>query len=137
MVELERAGALRAPARPHVIQVPRRDADGNAVGGVRLLDIAVLTGTKDGQNQPQTFTCIAGRILLRIRRNESATGTRGDGRPSIEERYRSRDDYVNRVPLAAQDLLARGFLLPEDAAVTIQAAASSNLLAPAANPAPR
>ena len=58
MVELERAGALRAPARPHVIQVPRRDADGNAVGGMRLSDIAVLTGTKDGQNQPQTFTCM-------------------------------------------------------------------------------
>jgi hypothetical protein len=83
MVELERAGALRAPARPHVIQVPRRDADGNAVGGVRLLDIAVLTGTKDGQNQPQTFTCIAGRILLRIRRYESATGTRGR-RPPVD-----------------------------------------------------
>ena len=62
----------------------------------------------------------------------------GDTRPSIEERYRSRDDYVNRVRVAAQDLLARGFLLSEDAAVILQAAASSNLFGPApANPAPR
>jgi hypothetical protein len=52
-------------------------------------------------------------------------------------RYRSRDNYVNRVRVAAQDLLARGFLLPEDAAVILQAAASSNLFGPAANPAPR
>jgi hypothetical protein len=44
----------------------------------------------------------------------------------------------NRVRVAAQDLLGRGFLLPEDAAVIIQAAASSNLFGPApANPAPR
>jgi hypothetical protein len=61
-----------------------------------------------------------------------------DPRPSIEERYRNRDDYVNRVRVAAQDLMARGFLLPEDAAVIVQEAASSNLFAPApANATPR
>src|SRR5271163_4660965 len=41
-----------------VIQVPKRDGDGNALGGVRLPDIAVPTGTSGGQNQPQTFTCM-------------------------------------------------------------------------------
>ena len=55
----------------------------------------------------------------------------GDARPSIEERYHRRDDYVNRIRIAAQDLLARGFLLPEDAAVIVQEAASTNLFAPA------
>jgi hypothetical protein len=55
----------------------------------------------------------------------------GDARPSIEERYHSRDDYVNRVRVAAQDLVARGFLLSEDAAVIIQEAASSVLFGPA------
>jgi hypothetical protein len=38
---------------------------------------------------------------------------------------------VNRIRIAAQDLLARGFLLPEDAAVIVQEAASTNLFAPA------
>jgi hypothetical protein len=42
-----------------------------------------------------------------------------------------RDDYVNRVRAAAQDLVARGFLLSDDAAVIIQSAASSNLFGPA------
>ncbi len=61
-----------------------------------------------------------------------------DVRPSIEERYRGRDDYVNRVRIAAHDLEARGFLLPDDAAVIVQEAASSNLFVPApANSAPR
>ena len=55
----------------------------------------------------------------------------GDARPSIEERYHNRDDYVNRVRVAAQDLVARGFLLSDDGAVIIQSAASSNLFGPA------
>jgi hypothetical protein len=38
----------------------------------------------------------------------------GDGRPSIEERYASRDEYVQRAIAAAGDLVARGFLLPGD-----------------------
>jgi hypothetical protein len=52
----------------------------------------------------------------------------GDARPSIEERYRNRDDYVNRVRVAAQDLVARGFLLADDAAVIIQSAAFEQLV---------
>ena len=50
-----------------------------------------------------------------------------DTRPSIEERYHGRDDYVNKVRIAAQDLMARGFLLSDDAAVIIQEAASTKL----------
>jgi hypothetical protein len=61
-----------------------------------------------------------------------------DARLSIEERYRTRDDYVNRIRTAALDLVTRGFMLPEDAAVIVQEAASSKLFAPApANDAPR
>jgi hypothetical protein len=61
-----------------------------------------------------------------------------DARPSIEERYHGRDDYVNRVRIAAQGLVARGFLLSDDAAVIVQEAASSKLFAfGAANAEPR
>ena len=51
--------ALRAPSRfpAAVIQVPKRDSDGNALGGVRTPDIAAPLGTNGGQNAPQTFTC--------------------------------------------------------------------------------
>lgn len=49
----------------------------------------------------------------------------GDARLSIAERYRNRDNYVNRIRIAAEDLIERGFLLPEDAAIIVQAAAAN------------
>ncbi len=132
--------ALRAPARlaAAVIQVPKSDSDGNALGGVRLPDIAAPVGTDGGQNQPQTFTCMLVGSFLPFATTKAERERAGDARLSIEERYHGRDDYVSRVRVAAQDLVTRGFLLPEDAAVIIQEAASSKLFAPApANPAPR
>ena len=38
----------------------------------------------------------------------------GDSRPSIEERYASRVEYLARVREAGQQLVADGFMLPED-----------------------
>jgi hypothetical protein len=132
--------ALRAPTplSAAVIQVPKRDQDGNALGGVRLPDLAVPTGTNGGQNQPQTFTCMLVGSFSPFAATKAERERSGDARPSIEERYHGRDNYVNRIRIAAQDLVARGFMLPEDAAVIIQEAASSNLFAPAlANAEPR
>jgi len=125
--------ALRAPAKlsSAVIQVPKLDGDGNAIGGVRLPDIAVPIGTNGGQNQPQTFACMLVGSFSPFAATKTERERAGDARPSIEERYLSRDDYVNRVRLAAQDLMARGFLLSEDAAVIVQEAASSKLFRPA------
>jgi Alpha/beta hydrolase domain len=130
--------ALRAPARlsAAVIQVPKRDQDGNALGGVRLPDIAVPTGTNGGQNQPQTFTCMLVGSFLPFAATKAERERTSDARPSIEERYHGRDDYVNRVRIAAHDLVARGFLLSDDAAVIIQEAASSKLFASAVEDAP-
>jgi hypothetical protein len=131
---------LRAPTQlsAAVIQVPKRDRDSNALGGVRLPDIAVPTGTNGGQNQPLTFACsLVGSFSPFAATKEERERT-GDTRPSIEERYHGRDDYVNRVRIASQALVARGFLLSEDAAVIVQEAASSKLFAPApADAAPR
>ena len=103
--------ALRAPTRlsAAVIQVPKRDQDGNALGGVRLPDLAVPTGTNGGQNQPQTFTCMLVGSFSPFAATKAERERTGDARPSIEERYHSRDDYVSRIRIAAQDLVARGF----------------------------
>jgi hypothetical protein len=132
--------ALRASTKllSAVIQVPKRDSDGNALGGVRLPDIAVPLGTNGGQNAPQTFTCMLVGSFSPFAATKAERERAGDTRPSIEERYRDRDDYVNRVRAAARDLTARGFLLREDAAVIVQEAASSKLFAAApAEAAPR
>jgi len=121
--------ALRAPTRlsAAVIQVPKHDQDGNAMGGVRLPDIAAPIGTNGGQNQPQTFTCMLVGSFSPFAATKAERERTGDTRPSIEERYRNRDDYVNRVRIASQKLVSQGFLLPEDAAVIVQEAASSKL----------
>lgn len=37
-----------------------------------------------------------------------------DPRPSIAERYRSRDQYLQEIRAAAADLITRGYLLQED-----------------------
>jgi hypothetical protein len=144
LMPLEPAGgeppALRAPARlsTAVIQVPKRDQDGNALGGVRLPDMAVSTGTNGGQNQPQTFTCMLVGSFLPFAATKAERERGGDARPSIEERYHGRDDYVNQIRIAAQDLVAHGFLLSDDAAIIVQEAASTNLFAPVpANTEPR
>jgi hypothetical protein len=132
--------ALRAPAKfPNaVIQVPKRDSDGNALGGVRLPDIAVPLGTNGGQNQPQTFTCMLVGSFQPFAATKADRERTGDTRLSIAERYHGRDDYVNRIRIAAQALEARGFLLPEDEAVIIEEAASSKLFEAAhAEAAPR
>jgi hypothetical protein len=109
--------------------VPKHDSDGNALGGVRLPDIAVPLGTNGGQNAPQTFTCMLVGSFSPFAATKAERERAGDTRPSIEERYRDRDDYVNRIRAAARDLMARGFLLREDVAVIIQEAASSKLFA--------
>jgi hypothetical protein len=145
LMPLEAAGAetpaLRAPTRlsAAVIQVPKRDQDGNALGGVRLPDVAVPTGTNGAQNQPQSsFTCMLIGTFSPFAATKAERERNGDARPSIEERYHGRDDYVSRIRIAAQDLINRGFMLSEDATVVIQEAASSNLFAPASsNDAPR
>src|SRR5262249_57984379 len=104
--------------RAAVIQVPKREKDGNALGGLRLPDIVVPTGTNGGQNQPQTFACMLVGSFLPFAATKAERERMADARLSIEERYHGRDDYVNRVRIAAQGLVARGFLLSDDAAVS-------------------
>jgi hypothetical protein len=118
LMPLEPAGeetALRAPAHlpAAVLQLPKRDADGNALGGVRLPDLAAPLGTHAGLNRPTSREC----MLI---------GAYTPFPPlKIAQRYRNRDDYVNQIRLAARELTQAGFLLPDDAAVIIHAAATN------------
>jgi len=79
-----------------VIQVPQLDADGNAIGGVRLPDLVVPIGTHSGQNAPQTFTCSLIGSYSAFAVNKEEREQNKDSRPSVTERYKSRDDYVGK-----------------------------------------
>jgi hypothetical protein len=96
-----------------VIQRPKRDPDGNVLGGVRLPDVAVPLGVHAAQQDPPSFACALAGAFLPF----------DDAK--IAARYRNRDDYVNRIRNAARSLEAEGFLLPDDAAVIIAAAAAT------------
>ena len=96
-----------------VIERPKRDADGNVLGGVRLPDVAVPLGTHAAQQDPHSFACSLAGAFLPF----------DDAK--IAQRYKNRDDYVNRIRIAARALEADGFLLPDDAAVIIAAAAAT------------
>ncbi len=105
------------------------DADGNEVAGVRLPPIAVPLGTYTGWNvykaQPGELADRDGS-LIPFARTKSARETAGDPRPSLEERYGSREAYVARVEAAAVALVADRLLLPADAAVYVKAARKSD-----------
>ena len=103
------------------------DADGNEVAGIRLPPIAVPLGTYTGWNvykaQPGELADRDGS-LIPFARTKGEREAAGDPRPSLEERYGSREAYVARVEAAAAALVADRLLLPADAAVYVKAAES-------------
>jgi hypothetical protein len=107
---------------PFVVGVPAVDGDGNVRAGIRLPDIAVPLATHAGWNYRDASIGapdrLAGEIgsYIPFPRTRADRERAGDPRPSIEERYRNRDEYVGRCAAAALDLIARGFLRPEDLA---------------------
>ncbi len=101
------------------------DADGNEVAGIRLPPIAVPLGAYTGWNlykaQPGELADRDGS-LIPFARTIGEREAAGDPRPSLEERYGSREAYVARVEAAAAALVASRLLLPADAAVYVKAA---------------
>ena len=102
--------------------MPAVDADGNVRAGIRLPDIAVPLATQAGWNYRDASIGAPDRLAGEIGSYIPFAQTRADRerahdpRPSIEERYRGRDEYVGKFAAAALDLVERGYLLPEDVA---------------------
>lgn len=99
--------------------VPKTDADGNDIAGVRLPDIAVPLATYTGwalRAGPHAYDGCEG-VGQRIPFAKTKADRLGSGDPrlSIEERYRSMADYTAKVKNAVEELVARRFMLREDA----------------------
>ena len=105
------------------------DADGNEVSGIRLPPIAVPLATYTGWNvyraQPCEL-CDRDGSFIAFSKSKAEREAAGDPRPSIEERYSSRADYVAKVKATADALVAERLLLPADAAAYVQAAETSD-----------
>jgi Alpha/beta hydrolase domain len=114
---------------PYPVFVPKADADGNDVGGIRLPDVAVPVATYTGwalRADGLDGCDAAGQKIAFARSNAERLAT-GDPRLSLEERYRDRLDYVDRVARAAADLKAQRLLLDEDEAAFVAAARTANV----------
>ncbi len=105
------------------------DVDGNEVAGIRLPDISVPLATHMGWNprhpesggMGQNMQLIGSTVSFAVSAAERATT--GDPRPSIEERYASRDAFLQRVRAEGEQLAARGYMLAEDVEVVLKNAA--------------
>lgn len=115
-VDPPRLGTVR-----YGVLVAQVDADGNDLGGVRGVHLQVPLGTYTGWNHfdDSRFEggfCTLQGLFVPFAATRAERVRTGDARPSIEERYPTRQDYVDAVRRAADDLVARRLLLPEDRA---------------------
>lgn len=113
--------------------VPRVDADGNELAGVRSVLLEAPLGTYTGWN-PTARGFFKGHIqslsggFIPFAKTKAERIASGDPRPALEERYGTHDNYVARVKTAAERLVADRFLLQDDADRLIAQAEASKVL---------
>ena len=122
--------AFSGPAYPSFVS--KVDSDGNEIAGVRLPPVAVPIATTSGWAlRAPAFGgpdgCESSGQWIPFAATRAARLAAGDPRPSLEERYTSHDDYVERVAHAARELQQRRLLLPDDVQAYIDAAAASSI----------
>jgi hypothetical protein len=106
--------------RAFPILVPQVDADGNELAGVRVPELAVPVATYTGWNLfneragPPTVVSSMQGSFVPFARARGEREQASDPRPSVAERYAGREQYLERIRSAAQDLVARGYLLQAD-----------------------
>ncbi len=108
--------------------VPRVDADGLELGGVRMPDLDIPISTYTGWNPRHHETGGTGQIIsmngstLPFSRTREQRESTGDPRPSIAERYEGREDYLARVRAAADALVKERYMLAEDVDLAVEIA---------------
>lgn len=117
---------------PYPVFVPKTDEDGNDIAGVRFPNVAVPTATYTGWAlRTAAFAgddlCDAFGQRIPFAQTKAERLAKGDPRLSIEERYPTHENYVNKVAKAARKLERERFLVPEDVDQTIQAAEDSDI----------
>ncbi|SFL01031.1 alpha/beta hydrolase domain-containing protein [Falsiroseomonas stagni] len=112
--------------------VPRADADGMAIAGIRMLPLAVPRASYTGWN-PRAEGFGAGTLfplqgaVSPFAPTREARIAANDPRLSIAERYADDAAYVAAVRAAADRAVAERLLLPEDAARAVERARAGTL----------
>ena len=122
---VSRNGGAGAPLPLLVSQV---DKDGNELGGLRLPEVVVPLATTAGWNFRKAeiggthllFPLLGSYIPFASTRSERERTH--DPRPSIEERYTSREAFLKRIQDAAAPLVKDGYLLADDVPALVKRA---------------
>jgi hypothetical protein len=105
----------------YAVRIPAVDHDGNETGGIRVPELAVPLGTATGwaARAPDAGgdgeLCYLDGSYVPFARTRAERQANADPRRSVEERYRGKPDYVDRIRRAAARLQKGGYLLEEDA----------------------
>jgi hypothetical protein len=105
---------------PFPTLIPQVDADGNETSGIKMPEIAVPLASYTGWNlrnkaigaPEELYSMVGSWIAFPV--NKTERENRKDPRLSIEERYPTKRDYLERITVAAQKLVDAGFLLDQD-----------------------
>ncbi len=100
--------------------VPQVDRDGNETSGLRSPEQQVPLGSYTGWNVRDAKIGAEGALynmvgsFIPFAKTKAAREKSGDPRPSIEERYKSKDDYLSKIEAAARSLVAQRVILEAD-----------------------
>jgi hypothetical protein len=100
--------------------VPQVDVDGNDLGGIQMPEIKVPLASYTGWNRramaiggaTEMLSYTGSWIPFPLTKEERMKS--GDPRRSIEERYATKQVYLQKIDQAAHELLTAGFLLERD-----------------------
>ncbi|MGH7306943.1 MAG: alpha/beta hydrolase domain-containing protein, partial [Candidatus Rokuibacteriota bacterium] len=113
---------------PFATFVPSVDDDGNDIPGIRAVELGAPLATFTGWNPRHPDQGAPGDLMsmlgstLPFAITRAAREASGDRRPSIEERYPSRDAYLARAREAAIRLVAERHMLAEDVDAVVERA---------------
>ena len=115
------------------VLVPKTDRDGLDLGGIRSVEVSAPIATITGWNvratgrRPDDLCGLSGATIP-FAKTKAEREAAKDPRPSLEERYGSKDGFVRAVDDAARRLVKERFLLQEDADRYVQAARDADAL---------
>jgi hypothetical protein len=121
---------------PYPVFVPKTDADGNDIAGIRLPDISVPLATYTGYAYraqvpgdplPMVDGCDASGQRIPFLETPAERVAANDPRLSIQERYPDHSTYVNLVTQAARKLEAERLMLDPDVQAYITAAEAASV----------
>lgn len=115
-------------SKAYAVLVPRVDANGNELGGLRMPELAAPLATYTGWNvrgaghaAGESCASVGSAIALAV---DAASRAPGDPRAALTDLYSGRADYLAQFGAAADGLVAGGYLGPIDAANMKAAAAN-------------